>query len=156
MPEDLANFSPCSAEGYKTKGLFNEVDTLLREDIDVLEALSQIFDPRVVSYRWASPFSRAQAHVRASTALLLRCTLCVLSRIADSHLHLPLRRQLMSNVAKEAGTEYVNKSDHRLNHERALERYSLAYALDNSNIAALSNRAKTHLSVSRPFLCLQC
>ena len=62
----------------------------------------------------------------------------------------------MSNVAKEAGTEYVNKSDHPLNHERALERYSLAYALDNSNIAALSNRAKTHLSVSHPFLCLQC
>ena len=51
VPEDLANFGPCTAEGYKTKGLFSEVDMLLSEDIDVVEALSQNFDPRVVSYR---------------------------------------------------------------------------------------------------------
>jgi hypothetical protein len=95
-------------------------------------------------------------HMSVIAAILLRCTLYILARTAHSHLDLPLRRQLMSNVAKEAGTEYVNKSNHSLNHKRALERYSLAYALDNSNIAALSNRAKTHLSVSHPFLSFQC
>ena len=58
----------------------------------------------------------------------------------------------MSNVAKEAGTECVNQGNRPLYHERALERYSLAYALDSSNIAALSNRAKTHLTVSDPLL----
>ena len=51
VPEDLANFGPCNAEGYKSKGLFSEVDMLLSEDMDVLESLSQIFDPHVVSYR---------------------------------------------------------------------------------------------------------
>ena len=95
-------------------------------------------------------------HMSVTAAILLKYTLCILSRTAHSHLDLPLRRQLMSNVAKEAGTEYVNKGNHQLNHERALERYSLAYALDNSNIAALSNRAKTHLSVSPIFLSFQC
>ena len=49
----------------------------------------------------------------------------------------------MAEAVKEIGNRYCKQGRHLL----ALDRYSLAYTLDPSNIYALCNRARIHLLV---------
>ena len=141
----------------RPKGLFNEVDTLLSEDIEVLEALSQIFDPRVVSYRWGISLFPSPSTCRG-----IYCTsaemhsLCCLPHCLQPPA--PATAQAADVQCGEGGRHGVCEQERSPTQPRA--RPGAATRLrthwDNSNIAALSNRAKTHLSVSHPFLCLQC